>query len=376
MLITLFDFEGNSLGYTDKILSAHQELLFSGIGSMEFHIDKTDPICSVMLENKYLITELDGNAQAIIVGVQIQEDFAIHCRSLNWLLSKIILPPLSISGTLSEIITEFIASSYGGDIILGNLPDISEELTFSSSSATELSNALQDFLSDKHLGYALRFSHTDQCFYLDILQGENLNFFISESDETLESLTLNSDILDMANSICYLCDLPALGTWNPYTNKPALSQSKPENMGKCYRIDTGNEGCLKFGLSWYSGDYAYSDTPDGTWKKSSGPPGDFYIYQEDSSAEPKYCWFYLAGHRNSDDAMTELAKKTQNSSFTAVAKNITYNKDYRLGDFVRLQYLQGDTTKTIPCQFASVTISKDNMETHENPTLKEVKQCI
>ena len=53
--------------------------------------------------------------------------------------------------------------------------------------------------------------------------------------------------------------------------------------------------------------------------------------------------------------------------------DLVFLKDYQLGDFVKLQYTINQKTVSVPCQFSSVTINRDNLDNTENPTLKEVK---
>ncbi len=373
MILTIFDLNGNNLGYVDKVISYYREAQFNGIGTSEFHLDHDDPILSVLQENQYLILEQDGIFQDIIIGICQDEDLTVYCRSLNWLLSKIVIPPISLSGTISEVISELLSASYGGDIAMGEIPVCESEAAFLSDSALLFSDALNTFLSEENLGHSLRFSHDDCKFYLDIIKGADLDFYVSENDETLDKLTFNYDILNLANSVCFLCDLPVLGTWNPVGNKPVLYQKKAQNMGACYRINTSVDEYSRFGIEWHDGEYIYSDTPDGAWKRSIGVPDDFYIYSSDGSLNKKEQWFYISNKHKPEEASSELMEKIPESRFLATAKNITFLTDYRLGDFVKLQISQGNTVKTIPCQFTQVILSREGMENKENPTLKEVK---
>ncbi len=372
MILTLFDFDGNSLGYTDKVISAYQDIMFNGIGSSEYHLDKNDPLYSVTLNNKYLILEQDGNFQSIVTGTCINEDFTIYCRSLNWLLSKIVLPPVSLSGTAYEIVNKMRTSAYGGNILMGASPSFTKTLSFVSEEATIFSETLKGFLDKEQLGHTLRFSHTNNRFYLDIIKGQNLNFYISEDDETLENLTLSNDILDVFNSLCYKQEFEVLETWHPGANNPPLFQDRSSNLGKCYRINTTEEGYSRFGYDWYNGDYIYCDNLTGTWKKSNGHPEPFYRYLPNEDLAKKYQWFFISNRRTKEDADNELSKKVSKFTFNASAKNIIYLKDYKLGDFVKLQYTQNNTLKTHSCQFTQITLSRDNMENKENPTLEEV----
>ncbi len=372
MILSLFDFEGNNLGYTDKIISSYRDEKFNDIGFSEFHIDKDDPFADIILQNKYLIAEQDGIFQDIVVGSCFGEDFTIYCRSLNWLLSKMIIPPLAPTGTLSYVIEYFLSSSYGCEMLKGEIPSDETEMSFKTTRAMLFSDAIKSFLGDSRLGHKVRFSHDDNCFYLDILQGNNLDLYISDGDCTLDSLLVDNDILDLAQSVCYLHSLSTSNTWDAYNNEPKLYQKLSSNLGKCYRVSMEKSVAHIFNLTLENGDYIYCNTADGVWKRSAGPPKAFYRYIEDGSVSGKYNWFFMSSQDSKFDATTELKEKTANHSFSVSVKNITFLKDYNLGDFVKLQYLQNNKLKTHTCQFTQVTLSRDSMENQENPTLEEV----
>lgn len=375
MILTLFDFEGNNLGYTDKIISSYRDEKFNDIGFSEFHINKDDPVADIILQNKYLIAEQDGVFQDIVVGSCFGEDFTIYCRSLNWLLSKMIIPPLSPSGTLSYVIEYFLSSSYGCEILKGHIPsdeDDDAEMSFSTTRAMLFSEAIKSFLSDNRLGHKVRFSHEDNCFYLDIIRGNNLDLYISDGDCTLDTLSIDDDILDVAQSVCYLHSFSTTNTWDAYNNSPTLYQKSASNLGKCYRVSMEKTTAYIFDLTLENGDYIYCNTADGVWKKSAGPPKAFYRYIQDESVSDKYNWFFMSSQDTKSEAVSEVKEKSLNHSFSVSVKNITFLKDYKLGDFVKLQYIQNNKLKTHTCQFTEVTLSRDSMENQENPTLEEV----
>ncbi len=372
MLLTLYSFEGENLGYTDKVISSYQNLKLCGIGTSEFHLDADDPLYSVVCQNKHLILEENGFYH-VVTGATLEEDFTLYCRTLNWLLSKVILPPADAFGTLSEVITNMLSSSYGGSISIGSCPDGFSNTDFCTVSPMTLSDALEKLLSPLHLGYTLSFDHTLNGFYLDIVQGKALDLYVCKGDETLDTVTLSSDILDYANSLCFRCPMSVSGEWEPRSNSPRLESGKESNIGKCYRVTLSTNSVSKFGLTLYDGDYIYCDNIQGIWKRSVFAPEPFYVYLPDSKTDRMYQWFYFSRESSLADARRDLANQKVNTIFSASAKNITFNTDYRLGDTVRLQYVQNNQLKTHLCQFTQVTLSRDSFKNNENPTLEEVE---
>ncbi len=372
MILTLFNFEGDNLGYTDKVISSYEDLKFNGIGTGEFHLDKDDPLYPIVSQNKHLILE-ENSFQYIVTGVSIDEDFVIYCRSLNWLLSKAVISPVSLSGTLAQVTSGMLSASYGGDIALGSCPETEDSFSFSCESAMVFSEVIKNLLAPAYLGHTLRFSHEDNCFYLDIIKGNFLDFYVCEGDETLDTITLSGDILDYANSLCYRCAIPVLGGWDPSLNSPTLTSGNEKNLGKCYRVTTDYSSVKRFDLTFYDGNYIYCDTLDGKWKRSTSPPEDFYVYIPDATVGKKYQWFHLSRENSPADATMDLSNQTTNSAFKAAAKNIEFLTDYSLGDLVNLQYVQMGDRKTHLCQVTQVTLSRDSFNNNENPTLEEVK---
>ena len=368
----LYDFEGNELGFTDKIISSYRDAFWNDVGTLEIHLEKDDDFAPLIINNKYLFLEDENQFQDIIIGYEIKDDLTIYCRSLSWLLTKMIIPPTTFSGTVSDCVRELLSSSVGCDIVLGNLPDLSDKYTLGTDEVTLFSDTLKACLDSAHSGHSVRFSHTDNRFYLDVLMGRNLDFYVSENDCTLNSLSLNGDILDLSNSLCFKKRMKYMGQWDPSANNPRLVTDDEANYATYYSVKT-DSSYTRFGYTWRDGDYIYCNSADGELKKASEVPEDFYVYVPDSSVSDKYKWYHISHKENKEEALKELSDYSQNKDFSAKSRNLVFLKDYQLGDFVKLQYTINQKTVSVPCQFSSVTINRDNLDNTENPTLKEVK---
>ena len=373
MTLYLYDFEGNELGYTDRIISSYREAVWNGIGTSEFHIEPDNPLVSHITQNKFLFLENQEHFQDIIVGFEFGEDFTIYCRSLSWLLSKMVVPPTSYSGKIPDCVSHLMSVSKGCKISLGEVAEITEKYSFSSEEVSLFSDSLKSCLDSSYSGHTVRFCHDDNRFYLDILAGDNLDFYVSENDCTLNSLTLKGDILNLSNSAAFKKRIKYMGQWNPSSNSPSSYDSSEENYATYYRVNLSSGSYTRFGISWSDGDYIYCDTTSGNWKKSKTPPEDFYVYIPDNTIEDKYKWYHISYKENKDEVLASLSDFKENKEFFAVSRNLVFLKDYRLGDFVKLQFTLNNNTVSVPCQFTEVTINSDNVNNTENPTLKEVK---
>ncbi len=373
MELFLYDFEGNELGVTDKVISSYRNLSFNGIGSSEFHIDTQDPLSCVIAEKDYLILEQDGIFQDIVIGHKTEDDFTIYCRSLSWLLSKMIVPPQSLSGSAKALAQTLLKSSYGCDISLGNVADLSNSSSFESNRVTLLSDSLKSTLDLVNGGHSVRFSHEDNKFYLDILKGADMDLYICEDEETLESFTTEKDLLDLSNSFSYQMHFPVISTWNVYNNSPSLLNNRSSNFGKCYRVTNAGDGVTRFDYTWENGDYIYCKSEDGKWKKSLSVPDPVYVYVPDTTVSDKYKWFSISSGSTKEEGLASLSELITKRQFSVFPKNIQFSRDYSLGDFVTVQYKSNGKIKTSLCQVTDIVLSRDNLKTVENPTLKEVK---
>ena len=245
----LYDFEGNELGFTDKIISSYRDAFWNDVGTLEIHLEKDDDFAPLIINNKYLFLEDENQFQDIIIGYEIKDDLTIYCRSLSWLLTKMIIPPTTFSGTVSDCVRELLSSSVGCDIVLGNLPDLSDKYTLGTDEVTLFSDTLKACLDSAHSGHSVRFSHTDNRFYLDVRMGRNLDFYVSENDCTLNSLSLNGDILDLSHSLSFKKRMKYMGQWDPSANNPRLVTDDEANYATYYSVKT-DSSYTRFGYTW------------------------------------------------------------------------------------------------------------------------------
>ena len=175
------------------------------------------------------------------------------------------------------------------------------------------------------------------------------------------------------NSFSYLMRFPTISTWNVYNNSPSLSNNRSSNFGKCYRVTNAGDGVTRFGYTWEDGDYIYCKSENGEWKRSLSPPDPIYVYVPDATVPDKYKWYHISSDSTKEEALTSLSELIAKRKFSVTPKNIRFLTDYSLGDFVTVQYKSNNKIKTALCQVSDIVLSRDNLKTVENPTLKEVK---
>lgn len=394
MELNLYDFDGNHLSSSDRIISFYADEKFCSIGNGEIHLENDDAIAEILADTPCLILENDDGYQCITVGFTLsKDDFTVFTRPLSWLLSKMIVPPISISGkTPDKIAEDLLSAAHGSNIYLGNSAAFDTAKDFNSDCAQTLSDALSLCLSENGGGFSVRFSHSDKKLYLDILKGSDLDVYVSENDETLSSLSIEFDILDKASDVCYLQSLSPESVWNVDQNSPTLYNGRSGNFGKCYRVKTSAKSFERFDIDFEHGDYIYCNTRDGKWKKSLSKPNDFYVFPigsengasstggssstgstgGSSSENRALYWLVQSREKSEDAAKASLCENTEKRDYFAEAKNIKLNRDYLLGDTVRLQYSLCGKTKSIKCRISETEFFAENGEYTEKPKLSRI----
>ena len=385
MELNLYDFDGNHLAVTDRVISFYADEKFCEIGNGEIHLENDDSFAEILAETPCLIIENEDGYQCAAVGFTLsREDFTVFTRPLSWLLSKMVVPPVSESQkTPSAIAASLLEASHGCDIHLGNCAAFSNLTDFKTDRALTLSDALSLCLSESGGGFCVRFSHSDNKLYLDILKGQDRDIFVSENDETLSSLTVEIDVLDKASDVCYLQSLAPESVWNADNNSPTLTNGKSENFGKCYRVKTDSKSKMRFDINFENGDYIYCSTRDGKWKRSLSRPDDFYVFPIDGNGDTEgtsSALYWLAvSDENSETAakasLSENGKRREKCDYFAEAKNIQLKKDYSLGDTVKLQYSLCNKTQSVTCRISEVEFFAEEGEYTEKPKLCRIDKA-
>lgn len=331
MNVTLCDYELNELAYTDKIISSDWELKFNDIGTGEIHLNIDNQLLKPLIENKYMIikqSDCEHDIIGVVVGVTYGDDIAIFCRTLNWFLSKMVTPEdfyadgeHSLHDTVAKEAKIILEKSYGCDIAFGNAERFTHTPYFWRNTYNLTSDCIKDCLDNDNAGHCVRIDESSGKFYLDILKGTERDYFISLNDGTAGKIEVQKDILDFANAGFY------------------------EKSVKTTDAD-GNE------------------TEETEWTEYA-PPDD---------AADMYRWYALLSGTSVSEAKSSLKEKSEKKEILTELQRLSYETDYALGDFVKVQIENSTIVTTVTQQITSVNLSWSGMGLTETPVLSEIKE--
>lgn len=331
MNLTILDYSLNVLAYTDKIISSNWEIKFNDIGTGEIHLNIDNPLLKPLLENKYVLinqSDCEHEILGVVVGVTYGDDIAVFCRTLNWFLSKMITPENfyadgenSLHGTDAEEAEIILEKSYGCDIAFGTAAEFTHTPYFWRNTYNLTSDCIKDCLDNDNAGHRVRLDESDGKFYLDILQGEKLDFLISLNDGSASKIEVEKDILNFANAGFY------------------------EKSIKTKDAD-GN------------------DTEETEWTEYA-PPDDVPAMLQ---------WYAVLSGSSVSEAKSNLKEKTEKNEVVTELQRLTYETDYNLGDFVTVQIENADVIVAARQQITSVNLSWDSSGLIETPVLSGIKE--
>ncbi len=85
-----------------------------------------------------------------------------------------------------------------------------------------------------------------------------------------------------------------------------------------------------------------------------------------------YKWETILDGETESEAQIELEKKKKNSKITLKLKNLSFEKDYNLGDILRIQIIKGKVRTTVRRRISGVNIHTKNGYLIECPIFEEI----
>lgn len=319
--IRLYDFEFNLLHIEHRIISANWTLKYNGIGSFEGHFDPDSAIVAIALNNPYIVA-VQGDYQAIITSKQISKtDFVLYGKTVNWILSRRVMPNF-VSGDFESLkITDEavkIASEAFDDVDnfeIGSVPDCAEESYFWRNTYNPTSEVIADCLDNAALGHNVVFDVKGKRWVFNILQGEEKPLIISA------------------------------------VNRNAYETEYAEDLQEYY-----TEG-------WYEKAQSADEdgnVPDSEWVR---------IAKDDKSGI--YRWECVLNDDEESDARASLKKKAWDKEITTQTRSLICGRDYELGDIFRVQIIRGKYKKTEKKRVTGVSAWFENNNIGEEPIFEE-----
>lgn len=340
MDIRVYDFDFNLLSIMNDVISSSWCLKYNGIGTYEGHFKLGERTSDILLENKYIILT-EGENQAVCTGKIADSELLICGRTLNWLLSKRVMPPFKtgeLFGGEYRTPAELIEYVIGCTFI--SPPEIDENGEWTKNTVDEKrrvdnfnilpmpecekmnrhfwrnsANTAEDIIADLAeligAGHRLYFNFREKRWDFEILSGSRRDLVISEKNRNFYDVSYTEEIDEYAS-----------GGWYEDSN----------------------------------------DDGESVWRYIAG----------ESSDTGMRAWETVLSAAGLSEAEGAMAKKRAEQTVSGTMSRIKYGEDYSMGDTVAVSVSFGGFEKTIQYKIEGMNIWNNENGRGEEPIFKRL----
>lgn len=350
--VRIYDFDFSLLHIEHDIHSVNWHLLGNDIGSFEMHFSLQSRLSALLEEHRYLVA-VQGDKQAVITGRELSDEGVLYGRTTNWLLDRFCLGadvdtdalfeegrlPAKDAATVCRYLLEQ-GMGHVSDLSFGDCEEELSQVSFSGRAEDSVFSAVRSVLEQAFAGHRLVFSPQKHLWVFEIFRGKTLSRALSEDNKNAYDTGFTANLQDCFTGGYYRQEMSHQGDWDPVENEPPLSNGKPENYAKSYRVAlSAGDSYQRFGITFYEGDYVFSKDPAGTLEKGERP-GDFLVHLP-SDKEGIYAWECGLSATNEQEARKLLSEKKEEKKLRLSPRSFRYGKDYGLLDRVLCKVQKG-----------------------------------
>ena len=309
--IRVYDTDFKLLKIENNVISSNWTVYFNGVGTFEIHTLTDTGLAEIIIDNmdwanNKIPVIVQGDLQGIVTGVRLGEDFAIYGKTLNWLLSRKIVPKfissdLPVACNPEEIARHIVANAFSDqeNFCLGEKVGLCDIDTFWRNTYNPLSEVVQDVLLRQNAGHNVRFDPINKKWVFNIIPPKHSYVILSEA------------------------------------NKNAF------NTEYTYSIDDYYSSC------WYEQEQPFTngEFPDPVWTR--------YVKDEKSGI---FSSEYVSWATVESEAESHIKEKTVKSEIVVDVFGLKLGEDYNLGDILRVQYTNGKIARTMQKQISGVSL--------------------
>ena len=321
--IRIYDADFNLLHIENNVISSNWTTHFNLVGTFEIHTLADTETAQIISENfdfanNKIPVIVQGDLQGIVTGIRLSDDFAIYGKTCNWLLSKKIAPKFT-SGDLPVIcnpeeIARYIVSEAFTDqnnFILGEKVGLEDIDTFWRNTFNPVSEVVSDLLEKKNAGHDVTFDWINKRWIFNIYPPSYPEIILSGAN------------------------------------------GNAAGMEYTYSIDNYYSEC------WYEQeqDFVDGEFPEPVWTK--------FVKDEKTGI------FRCEGTVNAtveSEAENLIKEKTVKSEIVTDV----LGEDFRVGDILRVQFLNGKIARTMKKQISGVQLGWENGEKSRQLILKDI----
>lgn len=345
--IRIYDFNFKLLLIISDVISSCWSIKYNGIGTYEGHFRLNDRASDIILKNPYLIIT-EGENQAVCTGKIAEKELLVAGRTVNWLLSKRVMPPFKTKEIFGEA---FKDPKTIIDYILNKRfispPEIGEDGLFSEDTA-DSRKAVENFVIYPYSGAGVLNRH-----------------FWRNSANSVEEIV--HDLCELMDSGHTLIFNPITKTWDFKilcgTERNLIIYEQNRNF---YNV-TYTEDIENYASGgWYEqgSDTSSEDEGENIWK---------YTGFDDGYSGMMY-WETVLSGTGLSEAQSALSSKKREYNIQGTIYRLKYKKDYDLGDIVNVIVQFGDFHKKMRYKITGVNIWYNEGSAGEEPIFTQLKE--
>ena len=325
--IRIYDTAFKLMHIEDKVISSNWTVKFNSVGSFEIHTLADTETAGIILDNLNVeqnkipvITQ--GNLQGVVTGIRLSDDCAIYGKTLNWFLSKKIVPKF-VSGemlpnkSVEDVVRQLVSDAFADqpDFILGKKVGLDLVEPIWRNTYNPLSEVVADILDKHHAGHKVVFDAKEKRWIFEIVPCRHSNTIIS----------------------------PAMGN--------AFAQEYT------YNVDSYSSEC------WYQQEQEFieGEFPEPVWTK--------LVKDEKNGIFRMEC---VVDAVDEYDATIMLDKKPVSAEIVTDLCGLSRGEDFDIGDILRVQFTKGEIARTAMKQIAGISLGWENGVHTREVILKDI----
>ncbi|MBR6523641.1 MAG: hypothetical protein IKT39_03405 [Clostridia bacterium] len=321
--IRIYDTDFNLLHIENDVVSSNWTINFNSVGTFEIHTLADTQTAQIIARNFDFIQNkipviLQGDLQGIVTGIRLSDDFAIYGKTCNWLLSRKIVPKfissdLPVSCNPEEIARYIVSNAFSDqdNFILGEYVGLEDIDSFWRNTYNPVSDVVSDLLAKKNAGHDVKFDRINKRWIFNIYPPAYPEMILSGAN------------------------------------------GNASGMEYTYSIDNYFSEC------WYEQEQQFVDGefPDPVWTK--------FVKDEKTGIFRNECTINATVESEVQSLIKEKTVKSE------IVTDVL-GEDFRPGDILRVQFLNGKIARTVKKQVSGVQLGWENGKKTRQLILKDI----
>ena len=310
--VFFYDFDFGIKGVFPKHISLNITKKYAGYGTFEVHFSRKETsLIDILSSEEYLLVDCE-HGQAVVTGWRIDEDIAVFGKTPEWLMTKRVISDFSRLSEKSEKIAYSAVTDGMGDFVENSAEKgIGETRDYEISAPKTVYDVVCEALEGEKTGFRLYADFDEKAFRFEVYKGDETDVIFSETLKNAQRMNYTKEMENRATG----------GVW--------FEKTETDGTRKWVKTDDGeNSGARRWNA-------------------------------------------ILKGIKTDCEAESEVKKLAPSEQIECKVRRLEFEKDYRLGDVVTLQFEYEGLRKVLKRRICAVEISSDGGELGFIPILED-----